>query len=797
MGEHSIDEIDLFHEVLDQGPDERRDFIVSRHADDPARIERLERLLDAHERAERAGVERAPSFLEALPERIGPYRVLEVLGEGGMGVVYAAEQTEPIRRRVAIKVIKLGMDTKEVIARFEAERQALAMLDHAGVARVFDAGSTEQGRPYFVMELVRGVPLTAYCKTHDLGLDERLRLFVRVCDAVHHAHQKGIIHRDIKPSNVLVAVQDAGPAPKIIDFGVMKATSARLSEHTFFTEQGQLIGTPEYMSPEQAEMSGLDVDTRTDVYSLGVMLYELLTGALPFDPQQLRAGGYDEIRRIIREVDPARPSTRTERWARVLRGDLDRVVMCAIAKDRTHRYESASALRDDVQRYLDDVPVLAGKPSAAYRLAKFIKRKRYLASAIAVAAIASLAGVVGLWVGLQDAREAEALAARRADNAQKAAAFLQKVLFHVDPEFGSGKLSLLEVMGLASRSIEADLGDHPEVEASVRASIGVAHRRLSLFVEAEPHLRRSLEIRRELFGDLDMQTARSFIAMADLMFEQEGSIDEALELLDRAKAAVAANELSETQALGWLLLDVGLIAVAGDRLDRAEAAFEESRRLLAAKRGAQHPDASRPTRGLALVALRRGDLAEAERLAREAVALCEGEGTEYIAARAKLVLVEVHLAAGDLQEASTLLAAVRAKFERMVDTQHIRMAEVDAVDAELMLRRGSPEVALRLAERCVEVRDAILHQRHWARIEAELLRERARIAMGEAEAADGVLRALGDRAKARLGDDHPIAIAIARARLDCARARGDETLAKVREERLKELEAKRAKRLGR
>ncbi|MEQ8279766.1 MAG: protein kinase [Deltaproteobacteria bacterium] len=790
MSADSTSEIDLFHEVLDQSPEARRHYIAIRHAGDAERIERLGRLLEAHERAE--GVETAP-VIDPVPERIGPYRVLEVLGEGGMGVVYAAEQTQPIRRRVAIKVIKLGMDTKEVIARFEAERQALAMLDHPGVARVFDAGSTDNGRPFFVMELVRGVPIHEYCDTHELALRDRLELFLQVCDAVHHAHQKGIIHRDIKPSNVLVAVQDSGPAPKIIDFGVMKATSARLSEHTFFTEQGQLIGTPEYMSPEQAEMSGLDVDTRTDVYSLGVMLYQIITGELPFDSNALRSGGYGEIRRIIREVDPVKPSARTSRWPRALRGDLDRVVMCAIAKDRTHRYESASAFRDDVRRYLVDEPVQAGKPGAAYRLIKFVKRKRYLSSAVALVFIAGLAGVIGLWVGLQDAREAEALAARRADNAAKASAFLQKVLFHVDPEYGGGKLSLLEVMGIASRSIEEDLGQHPEVEASVRESIGVAYRRLSRFEDAEPHLRRSLEIRRELFGDLDLQTARSFIAMADLMFEYEGRIDESLDFLDRAMRGVEARQLTNTQVEGWLLLDVGIIALAGDRLVKAKAAFTESGRLIGERRGSKHPDVSRATRGLAEVALLRGDFDEAERIAREAVALCEGEGTVYIGARAKLVLARVLMAKGELESAAKLLAASRAQFERTVDGKHIRMAELDAVASELALLQGDAEEAKRFAERCLSVRSEILHARHWERLEAEYLLQRARIALGETESADAVLRSIGEQAARDVGDDHRLRIAIARARVEGAK--GDEVLVGVREARLAQLVEKRDARL--
>jgi len=331
---------------------------------------------------------------DPVPGSIGPFKILEVLGKGGMGVVYLAEQTTPIRRRVAIKLIKLGMDTKAVLARFEAERQALALMDHPNIAKVFEAGATESGRPYFVMEHVRGIPITAHCDRHRLSTEERLDLFGQVCQAVQHAHQKGVIHRDLKPSNVLVSVNDGQAVPKIIDFGVAKATQQHLTEKTLFTEQGQLIGTPEYMSPEQAEMTAQDVDTRTDIYSLGVLLYELLAGALPFDPKTLRRAGFAEIQRIIREEDPPKPSTRltslgvesgavakkhhadVATLARQLRGDLDWITMKALEKDRTRRYATAAEFADDILRHLHHEPVRAFPPSATYRLRKFVRRNR-------------------------------------------------------------------------------------------------------------------------------------------------------------------------------------------------------------------------------------------------------------------------------------------------------------------------------------------------------------------------------------------------------------------------------------
>ncbi len=810
-------EIDLFHEVLEQRPDRRDAYIEERHAGDPELIERLRRLLSGHHRAEESKDNTAViasahgvAVIDPTPGWIGPYRVLELIGEGGMGVVYAAEQVEPIRRRVAVKVIKLGMDTKEVIARFEAERQALAMLDHPGVARVFDAGSTHAGRPYFVMELVKGLPLTEYCAKHRLSLRDRLQLFMQMCDAVQHAHQRGIIHRDLKPSNVLVAAPEGGrPIPKVIDFGVAKATASRLSERTLFTEQGRLIGTPEYMSPEQAEMSGLDVDTRTDVYSLGVMLYELLTGVLPFDPQRLRSGGYVEIQRIIREDDPPRPSMRLSEIGRIessprddarlqarhLRGELDWIVMRAIDKDRTRRYESASALYKDVERYLADEPVFAGPPSVVYKLRKFVKRHRFITFAMASTLLAGVVGVAGLTIGLINAREAQALADRRADNALVAADFLQKVLFHVDPENGGGRLSLREVFDIASRAVGEDLSEHPEVEASVRESIGVAYRRLSMFSDAAPHLRRSLEIRRELLGDLNLQTARSLIAMAYLLFEHEGDIDKALELLQQARASYEANGLTGTSTEAWLLLDVGIISLAGDKLADAEEAFMRSAGLLTARRDAEHPDVSRPLRGLAMVALRQEKYDRAEGFAREAVRLCAGEGTEYIGARAKLVLAYVLIENREFDEAARLLAEARTQFARTVGPLHVRMAELDACLSTLHLRRAEYADAEFVAGRCETVRRDILSTGHWALLEARLLRQRARLGLGQVEASERELLRIGDEAEKLLRNDHPLMIAIASARLDCAHELGDRSLSATRTERLARMRERRAERL--
>ncbi len=364
---------------------------------------------------------------EPIGSKIGRYKLLEKIGEGGCGVVYMAEQEEPVRRRVALKIIKLGMETKSVIARFEAERQALAMMDHPNIARVFDAGATDRGPPYFIMELVRGVPVTKYADQNRLDVRARLDLFVQVCHAIQHAHQKGIIHGDIKPSNIMVALHDGKPVPKVIDFGISKATEARLTDKLLFTAYAQLVGTPAYMSPEQAEMGGVDIDTRSDIYSLGVLLYELLTGWTPFDAKELVASGLDELRKTLREREPARPSVRlsaltaeelkrtasarqTEpaRLVAMLRGDLDWIVTKALEKDRARRYETANGLAMDLQRHLDHEPVVARPPSWSYRLLKLVRRNRgvFIAgSAVAAALVAGMSTSTYLLLKEREARQ--------------------------------------------------------------------------------------------------------------------------------------------------------------------------------------------------------------------------------------------------------------------------------------------------------------------------------------------------------------------------------------------------------
>jgi len=426
-------ERDIFFEALEiTTPEARAAYLQSACGADVTLRRKVDELLKEHfsndsllsgpaMEGERPGAEFTVE--EAPAQIIGRYKLLEKIGEGGCGVVYVAEQTEPVRRRVALKIIKLGMDTKSVVARFEAERQALALMDHPNIAKVLDAGSTETGRPYFVMELVRGMKITEYCDEAKLSTGARLDLFIQVCQAIQHAHQKGVIHRDIKPSNVLVTVNDGVPVPKVIDFGIAKATSGQqLTDKTIYTAFEQFIGTPAYMSPEQAVLTSLDIDTRSDIYALGVLLYELLTGQTPFDAKQLLAIGLDEMRRTIREQEPPPPSSRLStlpgqelsttaqrrgldapKLVSELRGDLDWIVMKCLEKDRTRRYETANGLAADIQRHLVNEPIVARPPSAAYKLQKAWQRDKLAFTAGAVVAVTLVAGIIGTTLALIEA----------------------------------------------------------------------------------------------------------------------------------------------------------------------------------------------------------------------------------------------------------------------------------------------------------------------------------------------------------------------------------------------------------
>jgi serine/threonine protein kinase/thioredoxin-like negative regulator of GroEL len=644
---------------------------------EPDRLMRLMRSgLEADESEVANGADQtalAGSFTEQPGTRIGRYKLLRILGEGGMGIVYLAEQQGSIRRRVALKVIKPGMDSKRVLARFEAERQALALLDHLNVANIYDAGTTEAGRPYFVMEYVKGLPITEYCDHHRLSINERLRLFQQVCHAVQHAHQKGIIHRDIKPSNILVSTQDDKAVPKIIDFGVAKAISQPLTERTLVTEDSQLLGTPEYMSPEQADMAGEDIDTRSDIYSLGVLLYVLLTGVLPFDSTTFREGGIEHIRQIIRETDPKTPSTRLSKLGdeaktvaesrrtevaaltKCLHRELEWIPLKAMRKERAERYRSASELSDDIENYLKGEPLMAGPPTAGYRLRKFLRRHKALVSGIAAVLVVSVIGtIVSVTFALGQARAL-------AEN-QLITDFLQNDVLGSADKARVDEATVTFILDAATETLdEGKFKEKPLIEASIYRTLGETYWKLGEYKKAEQHLLHAIRIYRQHHGDEHLDTLGTEFTMG-WVYEQQGRYGDMERLWTRILAI--EQRVSSVQAQ---LASMNGLAMAYYRLgkyEEAESLFHKILQTVQREVGKENvPRLPFWKSNLATVYTAQGQYEEAERLFMQVQTSLERDEDQRLAELANLYREQ-----GQYDKAETL-------FVKTLETQRQRRGD--------------------------------------------------------------------------------------------------------------------------
>ncbi|MBX3375485.1 MAG: serine/threonine protein kinase [Phycisphaeraceae bacterium] len=673
---------------------------------------------------------------------IGRYRVVSLLGEGGFGEVYLAEQQQPIQRRVALKVIKPGMDSRAVLARFEAERQALAMMDHPGVAKVFDAGVSESGRPFFAMELVPGAPINRFCREGRLSVEDRVSLMVQVCEAVQHAHMKGVIHRDLKPANVLVATVDGRPTAKVIDFGVAKALHRPLTDASMVTEAGQMIGTPEYMSPEQARGSLMDVDTRADVYSLGAILYELLTGVPPLDSRELRRGGYAHIQRTIEETQPLRPSERVTTLgqapssgprrdadqttlSRRLREDLDWIVLKCLEKERARRYDSAGALGRDLQRYLNDEPVLACPPSVGYRARKFVRRHRGAVAAAAGIGVALIIGLIGTSVGLSwalheraNARSQADAAVKARDEAERVTTFLSDMLESVDPGIRGRDVTVRAILDHSAGSLSAAFADAPLVEARLRHTIGNAYVALGLLAEADQQLPRALEIRKRVLGETHADTLRLTSNLGALRLAQ-GRLDEAERLFKQADAGFASIG-NRSGSLGAR----NNIALIQARRGNIEAAASVQREVVDGYRHLLGPDHER-TLGCSI----------------NLASMCEELGR--------------------LEEAMTLLNQAVEGFRRTRGPEDPRTLLAEYNLAGLYRRTGKVSEGGTLARHVLEVRERVLGQSHPQTIAARSLLGLFLRAAGRMDDAERETLAALTAARRVLGDSHGDTVRIA------------------------------------
>ncbi len=641
------------------------------------------------------------------------YRLLRELGEGGCGVAYLAEQLKPVRRHVAVKIIKPGMDTRAVIARFEAERQLLALMDHPHVAKVFDAGSTSTGRPYFVMELVRGIRITDYCNQTRCTIAERLALFIQVCQAIQHAHQKGIIHRDIKPSNVLVTMHDGVPLAKVIDFGIAKATQGRLVDQTLHTAFDQFVGTPEYVSPEQTEPSSAAVDTRSDIYSLGVLLYELLTGCTPFETDELLRGGIEHMRQHIRTQEPARPSRRllaagsesvrdmsactgttAAKMLAEVRGDLDWIVMRCLEKDPARRYQTVNDVISELQRYLHHEPVQARPPQLTYLVAKFARRNRAMCIAVLAAIVVVIAFVTNMSIQTRRIAAERDRAEQEGARAETVSDFMLQIFDASQPQTSLGRtISAREVLDAAGRRIRGDLHQQPEVRARLLEGIGRAYRRLHLFDTAVPYFEDALRLREQLPDPDGTKTSTILLDLA-MAARSQSDLPRADNLLAQALEIIRQHRSERSDIHAKLLLNLGRVQLAMGNPTQARDSLERSRELSRSLSGPLDLDVADAAKELASVFIWQENLPAAEQSAREALEIFTATlppmHPDRVATEARLG--DVLQQQGRIPEAVALLESSLAMQTQLFGANSRQVADVlDSMAAVKKAQRELPE----------------------------------------------------------------------------------------------------------